>query len=271
MTLNIKALADKFAQLSGEKKKTSYPTLPFWKPTLNEDGKPRSYNIRILPFDFSGQPFCEIGYYDNKKLNRFRLVAPVQFGMEDPIAEFVQELRKDRSNKGAWNTIKGLLPQSRFYAPILVREEKEKGVQIYEMSRNLCKKFYANFLDEEFASEPLNDAMVGRDFKITVSPSGKTFTNEATGKSYPVNDVEIRVATKSSKLLPTQEEVDKLLASAPKLMEYFRSQVKSADELGKMLRNYLNIDAESVAGTPEMEEGADDAVLKSIEDQFDGL
>ena len=271
MTINIKALAEKFAELSGEKKKKAGHSLPFWKPTLTEDGKARTFNIRCMPTSFDGQPFFELNYYDNKKLSPFRLVAPAQFGLPDPVAELVVELNKDRGNKNAWNTIRGLLPQPRFYAPILVREEKEKGVQVYEVSRNLCKKFYANFLDEEYAEEQLNDPMVGRDFKLTVSPSGKTFTNETTGKSYPVNDVDVRPGGKTSKLAATQEEIDKLVASVPNFAEIFKKQVKGYDELAQMLRKYLDIDAGSIAGTADAEVGSDDEALKSVEDQFNGL
>lgn len=271
MTLNIKALAEKFAELSGEKKKKAGPSLPFWKPTLGEDGKAKTYNIRSMPVDFGGQPFFELAYYDNKKLSPYRLVAPAQFGLPDPVAELVAELNKDRSNKSAWNTIRGLLPQSRFYAPILVREEKEKGLQVYEVSRAVCKKFYSNFLDEDYRETPLNDAQNGRDFKLVVTPTSKEFVNETTGKSYPVNDVDVRVAPKETKLASTQEEIDKLIASIPNFEEIFRKQVKSYDEIGQMLRKYLDIDSGSVAGTSEAEDGADDAALKSVEDQFNGL
>jgi hypothetical protein len=272
MALNIKALAEKFAELSGEKKKKSWaPPFPVWKPTLTEDGKAKTYTIRCMPVEYAGQPFYEIGYYDNKKLNPFRLVAPAQFGLPDPVAELVAELNKDRKNKNAWNTIRPLLPQPRFLAPILVREEKEKGVQVYEISKNLCKKFYGNFLDDEYRDEPLHDAMLGRDFKLVVSPSGKEFKNETTGKTYPVNDVELRVSSKVSKLAPTQEEIDKLIASVPNFDEIFKSQVKSYDELAEMLRKYLDVDASAFSGTASAEEDTDDAILKSVEDQFNGI
>jgi hypothetical protein len=269
MALNIKALADKFAELSGEKKKKG-PSLPMWKPSLSEDGKSKTYNIRCLPCDFGGQPFFELNYYDNKKLSRNRLVAPAQFGLPDPVADLVVELNKDRGNKNAWNTIRGLLPQPRFYAPILVREEKEKGVQYYEVSRNLCKKFYSNFLDEEYRDEPLNDALVGRDFKLVVTPSGKTFVTDD-GKSYPVNDIDLRVASKVSKLASTQEEIDKLVASVVDLSEIFKAQVKSYEEIGQMLSKFLDVGATPVAASAVAEIGMDDAALKSVEDQFEGL
>ncbi|TXH11431.1 MAG: hypothetical protein E6R04_02275 [Spirochaetes bacterium] len=273
MALNIKALAEKFAELSGEKKKKSYaPPFPVWKPMLTEDGKAKTYNIRCLPVEYAGQPFYEIGYYDNKKLSPFRLVAPAQFGLPDPVSELVAELNKDRKNsKNAWNTIRPLLPQSRFLAPILVREEKEKGVQVYEISKNLCKKFYQNFLDDEYRDEPLHDALIGRDFKLTVSPSGKEFKNETTGKTYPVNDVDIRPAGKTSKLAATQEEIDKLVASVPNFDEIFKGQVKSYDDLAEMLRKYLDVDASAISGSASSDDATDDALLKSVEDQFNGL
>jgi hypothetical protein len=282
MAYNIKKVQDNFAVMNGEKKAGNQkkgPPFAQWKPTLTEDGKARTFNVRFLPYlSQDEQPFQEVNYYDNKALSPFRLVAPAQFGTEDPIAEFVAELRKQRNNKEAWNTIKGLLPRPRYFAPVLVREEAEKGVQIWEISPTVCKEIYAVLVSEDYRDEDVTSAEKGYDFQVTVSPSGKTFTQPGTGKTYPVNDVKVIARTKPSKLAKSEAEAEKLIASIPNLADIFQKQVKPVEELRSMLETFLEADAKvpgtsdgSASHAAETDAATTAANDKSIEEQFAGL
>jgi hypothetical protein len=282
MAYNIKKVQDNFAVMSGEKKagqQKKGPPFAQWKPTLTDDGKSRTFNVRFLPYqDQNEQPFQEVNYYDNKALSPFRLVAPAQFGGKDPIAELVTELRKQRNNKSAWNVIKGLLPKPRYFAPVLVREEAEKGVQIWELSPTVCKEIYAILVSEDYRDEDVTSPEKGYDFQVTVSPSGKTFTQPGTGKQYPVNDVKVIARTKPSKLCKTEAESEKLVGSIPNLQEIFQKQVKPVEELQTMLEAYLAVDAKASASeeagtnhTASTDAAAEAVNDKSIEDQFAGL
>lgn len=281
MTYNINKLADTYAVMNGEKKANQGkkgPPFPQWKPTLSDDGKARTFNVRFLPYqDQNEQPFQEVSYYDDKSLSPYRLVAPAQFGLEDPIAELVMELRKDRKNKEAWKIIKPLLPKPRYFAPVFVREEADKGVQVWELSPTVCKDIYGVLVSEDYRDEDVTSPEKGFDFQVTVSPSGKTFTNPVTKIVYPVNDVKVLARTKSTKLAKSEDEARKLIGSIPNLLDIFTKQCKSADELKGMLEGYLAIDAratQSESGTnhtADADEVMDPAALKSVEDQFAGL
>jgi len=281
MAYNIKNIQDRFAVMSGEKKASAKKGPPFsqWKPTLTEDGKSRTYNVRFLPYqDQNEQPFQEVAYYDNKALSSFRLVAPAQFGLPDPIADLVTELRKKRNDKSAWNVIKGLLSKPRYFAPVLVREEAAKGVQVWEISPTVCKEIYAILVSEDYHDEDVTSPEKGYDFQVTVSPSGKTFTQPGTGKTFPVNDVKVIARTKPSKLASKPEEAEKLIASIPNLQEIFAKQVKTQEELETMLETYLSAGAKKNSDEDEAglshgvsDSAADIAASRSVEDQFEGL
>jgi hypothetical protein len=165
MAYNINKLADAYAVMNGEKRPNQVkkgPPFPQWKPALTEDGKSRTYNVRFLPYqDQNEQPFQEVSYYDNKTLSPFRLVAPAQFGLEDPIAELVMELRKDRNNKSAWSIIKPLLPKPRYFAPVFVREEADKGTQVWELSPTICKDVYGVLVSEDYRDEDVTSPEKG--------------------------------------------------------------------------------------------------------------
>lgn len=280
MAYNISKLADTYAVMNGEKKANQGkkgPPFPQWKPTLSDDGKARTFNVRFLPYqDQNEQPFQEVSYYDDKSLSPYRLVAPAQFGLEDPIAELVMELRKDRKNKEAWKVIKPLLPKPRYFAPVFVREEADKGVQVWELSPTVCKDIYGVLVSEDYRDEDVTSPEKGFDFQVTVSPSGKTFTNPVTKIVYPVNDVKVLARTKSTRLAKTDEEVRKLVGSIPNLLDIFTKQCKSADELKGMLEGYLAIDARTsnesgTNHTSDTDDMVDPNAMKSVEDQFASL
>lgn len=282
MAYNINKLADTYAIMNGERKQNQGkkgPPFPQWKPVLTEDGKSRTFNVRFLPYqDQNEQPFQEVSYYDDKSLSPWRLVAPAQFGLEDPIAELVMELRKDRKNKEAWKIIKPLLPKPRYFAPVFIREEADKGTQVWELSPTVCKDIYGVLVSEDYRDEDVTSPEKGFDFQVTVSPSGKTFVQPGTGKVYPVNDVKIQVRTKSTRLAKSDEEVKKLLNAIPNLQEIFIKQCKPADELKELLEGYLAIDARSELNETEATNDAssvstasDPVLAKSVEDQFADL
>jgi len=137
---DLDAIKQKIADLSGGRKmsdqKKNRPKLNWFKPGLGPNNQVKTYEIRFLPYqDANGQPFQEVSYYDNKELSEHRLVAPAQFSMEDPIFELLNELRKEGSRE-SWRLWGTLRPKDRFYAPIFVRGEEDKGVQVWELNRS---------------------------------------------------------------------------------------------------------------------------------------
>lgn len=234
MAYNISKLMDRLAEMSGDKKKKD-SLFKQWKPSLTEDGKSKTFNVRLMPYsDQNGQPIQEVMFYNDPALAAYRIVASGQFGLEDPIATSVAKLRKDRSV--SWDLIKKVLPKSKFFVPVFVREEPEKGVQVWELSQNSYKEIVGLMVSEDLRDEDVTDPVTGRDFQVAVTSSGKIY--EARGKKYPVNDIKIIVRQKQSKLSMKPGEADHLLKSVPNIYELFKGEVKSTDELHELYQDF---------------------------------
>lgn len=254
MSYNLNAIKDKIEQLSGAKKGlgngkggANRPKINWFKPGLGQ------YNVRFLPYtDANGQPFQEIAYYDSKFLSDMRFVAPTQFGMRDPVFELLTELKKDRS-KEAWKLWKNLQPKERYYAPIVVRGEEEKGVQIWELNGRLVKDIYSILAHPDYKDENLMDPEKGYDFTIMVSPTDKTFNGN------PVKEIKLQPRRKPSPLSEDEAQREKFISGIPDLEAYFKAQVKSEEDMANMLENFMN----SSAGSSSEDPSEDSAVSAS--------
>lgn len=240
-TYNLEAIKARLGEMTktGEKKEQSdLPKFTYFKPEIGET------NIRFLPYsDAKGQPFQEVVYYQSKKLSEKRIVAPAQFGLEDPIAELEVELRKDRSDE-VWNVRKELRGTSRFYAPIIVRGREDEGVQLWELSSKLVQDVYAVLTHEDYASENLMDPYEGYDWTVTAIDSGKKFNG------YVVKDIKFTPRRKSSPIFSSGKGADKtkieaLIAEIPDLNEFYRKIVPATETLKTTIENFLNPSTES--------------------------
>jgi len=285
MSYNLNAIKSKIEQLSGAKNKKSgdggnRARINWFKPGLGQ------HDVRFLPYqDANGQPFQEVAYYDSKLLSEMRFVAPTQFGMKDPVFELLTELKKDRS-KEAWSLWKNLTPRERYYAPIIVRGEEEKGVQIWELNGRLVKDIYSILAHPDYKDENLMDPEKGYDFTVMVSPTDKTFNGNA------VKEIKLQPRRKPSPLAEKDADREKLIAGIPNLEAYFKAQVKSEEQMAAMLENFLNSSdsgssvettsttsletAESQAKTPAASTTTENSpkvkkARKSIDDAFDDL
>lgn len=274
---NLDAIRRKIEDLSGgpkqgSKKTVERPKLKWFKPQIGE------YNIRFLPYqDANGQPFQEVSYYDNKLLSEKRFVAPAQFGLEDPIFDLLNELRKDKS-KETWRLIGTLRPRERFYAPLIVRGEEDQGVQIWELNSKILKDIYSILANPDYTDEDMMHPETGFDFLVKVTDSGKKWNN------FVVKDFDIQARRKASPLLATKKAREELLATVPNLEQYFRSLVWGPDRLSQIVENFLASKETGTVTTSgdeslttktrgESSRGAGDnsAAVKNIEDAFADL
>lgn len=268
--LNSLTSVKKAAGTSGEQK----AKINWWKPEIG------THEVRFLPIlDKEGnrhsQPFYEVAYYDNKDLSEKRFVSPSQFGQPDPLKSMAMELAKDRS-KEAWMVRKKLTPKERYYAPIVVRGEgnEEKGLQLWELSPKLCKDIYTLLVSPDYQDEDLFSTDNGYDFTVTVSPTDKTFNG------YVVKEIKLLPRRKSSKLFPKKDQVEAVMKQMPDFDAFFRSQVKSEDEMNAIKDNFLTLQmAEAsgeVAGTVS-ENGSSrgggnmDKVVKDVDSAFSDM
>jgi hypothetical protein len=229
MAIDLDAIRNKLNQLSGNNSKRS----TMWRPQEGEE-----VTVRLLSFpDNDGQPFQERWFYYNIG-NNPGLLAPYQFGKNDPIQELITKLRDDGS-KESYELAKKLYPKMRCYAPVIVRGEEEKGVRIWAFGKTVYQSLLNIMLDEDYGD--ITDPSHGRDVKVICT--------KAPGRMWA--STEVRPRGKSSKLSESSAEAKDWIKNIPNLDEVFT--LKTYEELEQIVTSWLNgsdeSDQESGLGT----------------------
>lgn len=261
MAYNLDAIKQKIADLSGGRNqgKKDRVRLNWFKPSLLPDGSENKYEIRFLPYtDRNGQPFEEVSYYDNKDLSERRFVAPAQYQQDDPIFDLINELRRENTRE-TWRLMNNLRPRDRFYAPVLVRGEEDRGVQVWELNSKILKDIYSILAHPDYAEDNLMDPEQGFDFTLTVTDSGKKF-----GK-WTVKNYDLQPRRKPSKLARTKKEMTALVDSVPDLEAYFKAQVRNAEWMQQVVENFLAKTA-GESSEESTEDSTESAELKTGKD-----
>ena len=215
MAVDFDAIRKKLDRLSGNTKNRSVT----WRPTEGEE-----HTVRLLSFpDNEGQPFKELWFYYNIGKER-GLLAPNQFGDPDPIQELITKLREEGS-KESYELAKKLYPKMRTYAPVIVRGEEDKGVQIWGFGKMVYQALLGLMLDEDYGD--ITDPQSGRDVKVVCS--------KQPGKMWAMT--EVRPRGKQSSLSDNSKQAQEWFNSIPDLSGIF--QCKSYDELSKIINDWL--------------------------------
>lgn len=231
MAIDLEAIKRRVAELSGVKKTSS---VQMWKPGLGE------YKIRCLPWKNAGegQPFMERWFYYIGE--NAGLLAPNQFGKPDPINDLIRKLYS--SGKPDDRLLaKKLAPKMRCYAPVIVRGEEDKGVQVWAFGKIVYQRMLGFFLDEEVGD--ILDPSQGFDLKVTIS--------KAPGKQF--NDTMVDPARRPSKLHEDQKIASTWLEAVPNIDDLYR--LKSTQEIETVLNNWLNGGATDEVSSTETTRG----------------
>jgi hypothetical protein len=216
MAIDFDAIRKKLDRLSGVNKNMS----SMWKPTEGEE-----HTVRLISFpENDGQPFKELWFYYNIGKER-GLLTPNQFGNKDPIQELINTLR-DEGSKESYELCKKLYPKMRTYAPVIVRGEEDKGVQIWGFGKTVYQNLLGLMLDEDYGD--ITDPITGRDIKVLCS--------KQPGKKWAMT--EVRPRGKQSHLSSDSNQAKGWLDNIPNLDEVYRC--KSYDELSKIINDWLN-------------------------------
>ncbi len=259
MAIDFDALRKKLNQLSGNNSRRNQ----MWRPQEGEEA-----TVRLLAFDGNddGLPFSERWFYYNIG-NNPGLLAPYQFGNPDPIQELITKLR-DEGTKESYELCKKLYPKARYYAPVVVRGEEDKGVRIWSFGKTVYQSLLNIMLDEDYGD--ITDPTEGRDVKVICT--------KAPGRQWATT--EVRPRGKQSKLTTNNSQAKEWTDSIPDIGEMYEE--KSYDVLSKIVNDWLNgDDAES---TPETTRGSFngsasttkketsiDSKFKSLDDAFADL
>jgi len=231
MAIDFDALRKKLGQLSGNNSRRN----SMWRPTEGEEAV-----VRLLAFSDNddGLPFSERWFYYNIG-NNPGLLAPYQFGNPDPIQELITKLR-DEGTKESYELAKKLYPKARYYAPVVVRGEEDKGVRIWSFGKTVYQSLLNIMLDEDYGD--ITDPIEGRDIKVICT--------KAPGRQWAMT--EVRPRGKQSKLADAKKTITEWTDSVPSLADMYEE--KSYDVLTKIVNDWLNGDDESTqndnVGTP---------------------
>jgi hypothetical protein len=234
----------------------------FWKPTVGKQ------TVRVVPSKYNPiMPFSEIFFHYG--IDKPVMVSPINWGDKDPIVEFAAQLKKT-NDKENWKLSKKIEPKARYFAPVIVRGEEDKGVRLWQFGKEIYEAFLQMAVDEEVGD--YTDVMEGRDIKLT------TVGPEATGTPY--NKTTISPSMKNSPL-GDAEQVRLWKDNQPNPKELFKPF--TFDEMKLALQNWLNPEAtegEIIDDEKEVEEApktnysintSNAAVKQSKLDKFDSL
>ncbi len=224
MAIDFDALRKKLGQLSGTNSRRN----SMWRPTEGEEAV-----VRLLAFSDNddGLPFSERWFYYNIG-NNPGLLAPYQFGNPDPIQELITKLR-DEGTKESYELAKKLYPKARYYAPVVVRGEEDKGVRIWSFGKTVYQSLLNIMLDEDYGD--ITDSMEGRDIKVVCT--------KAPGRQWAMT--EVRPRGKQSKLADNKKQIKEWSDAIPSLADMYEE--KSYDVLTKVVNDWLNGDEEETS------------------------
>ena len=198
-----------------EREKIDYDKI-FWKPTTGK------HQIRIVPAsDNPAYPFKEL--YFHYGIGKYPMIALTNFGEQDPIVNFVNELRKT-SDKDNWSLSGKISPKMRVFAPVVVRGEEDKGVRLWSFGKEVYKTLLQLAEDEEIGD--YTDVINGWDMTIEITQ----------GNPYPSTSVRIR--PKQTPLSEDNAKVESWMKEQPEALSSFTKY--DFNFIKKQLETYLN-------------------------------
>lgn len=221
MGMDLNAIKSRLSAMNdtGQRKERVDPEKVFWRPT---QGK---HQIRIVPSAYDpNYPFKELFFHYG--VGKYPMLALSNFGEQDPIVDFVQELRKT-SDKDNWSLSGKLNPKLRVFAPVIVRGEEDKGVRLWGFGKNIYKELLALAEDEDIGD--YTDVTNGFDLIVEQTP----------GNPYPQTSV--RIKPKMSELSSDNTQVETWLKEQPSPLESYTKY--DYDFIKKQLATWLDPEA----------------------------
>jgi hypothetical protein len=193
----------------------------FWKPKDGEQA------IRIVPTP-DGDPFKEYWFHYNLGKNRGFLSPYRMYGIDDPLNSFVRSLFMDKTEESRKVAL-DLMAKQRFFAPVIVRGEEDKGVRIWGFGKRAYEQILSLVLNPEYGD--ITDVDEGIDIVLKYG--------KGDGDRYASTTLTPR--RKSSPLCPDNiggnEKCSEWLDNIPNFEELFTK--KSVEEIQVMLDEWL--------------------------------
>ena len=234
MALNMDKMKNKMASLESRGNRDL-----FWKPSDGEQ------TIRIAP-DPDGDPFKEYWFHYNLGENQAFLSPKKNFGDDCPLDTFVRKLFDERTDDSR-ELAKKLMAKQRFFSPVIVRGEEEKGVRLWGYSKTVYQKLLNLVLNPEYGD--ITDVDKGTDLTLKYG--------KAPGAMFPSTD--IFPSRRTSALAGDEELVKEFVATTIDYDKLF--QRRTTEEVQIMLDTYMNAE-----GSTEVSEkpSSVDAAFKDL-------
>ena len=197
----------------------------FWRP---QDGET---TIRIVPTP-DGDPFKDYWLHYNVGNNPGFLSPKKNYGDDDALDAFIRKLYKEGTEESI-KMAKSLSARQRFYTPVLVRGEEEKGVRVWSFGKMAYEKLLNLILNPEYGD--ITDSDTGTDLVIRYGKPANA--------SFP--QTEITPRRRPSPLCEDEAQCAEWLDTIPDFSSLFVR--KTPEEVEVILDEYLsgNVDDNS--------------------------
>ena len=218
MAIDIKKMREKLNKLndkSGKGKTTQY-----WKPIENADS-----SIRIVPTE-DGDPLKEFYFHYLRSEKKFQsvLCPKKNYGENCPMCDLVSKLYKEGDEESR-KMAKDMSAKQRFFSPIVVRGEEDKGVQLWGYSKTIYEELLKLMLNPEYGD--ITDQDEGLDLVVSSSKkAGKMFA-----------ETSLTPKRKSSPLASRKELITEIVNHGTDFDNLFER--KTASQVAEILDNFL--------------------------------
>lgn len=233
--MDLSKIKQKLEELNQERQTGNDYAKYFWNPPMGKT------IIRIVPSkDNPDTPFTEL--YFHNVIAKYPILALTNFGEQDPVEEFRRTLQ-NAGGKDNWSMSGKLTPRARYFAPVIVRGEEDKGVRLWSFGSRMYKALLSLAAEDEIGDyTDIND---GIDLIIT----------KAKGDGdYPESTVMAK--RQNSPLSSDPKQIEEWLTNQPVPLECFRKA--DYNYIKKQLEAYVSgVPASTVTAPVSTEETED--------------
>jgi len=193
----------------------------WWKPQEGDQ------EIRIVPTE-DGDPFKVFHFHYNLGDGaRGGVLCPKrQFGEECPICDFASKLWQEGTDDSK-RMAKSLFVRQRFFSPVVVRGEEEKGTRVWGYGKTIYETLLGLVLNPDYGD--ITDIDSGVDFTLT-------YTLPKTKGAFPQTNLTPK--RKSSSLAKTKAAIKEIVDAVPDIDTLF--QRKSPSDVKAILESFLS-------------------------------
>lgn len=213
--MDLDAIKKKLEQLNSAQTNSNDFAKNFWTPPMGKS------TVRIVPSAYkSDDPFTEL--YFHTTLSKYPILALTNFGKTDPVEEF-RNLLQAQGGKENWSLSGKLTPRVRYYVPVIVRGEEDKGVRLWSFGVTIYKALLGYAADDEIGD--FTDIAEGRDLKISKV------------EGTPYAETSVTPSVKVTPLSTDSKQVEDWLKNQPEPIKCFRQQ--SYDQIKAQLEAFM--------------------------------